>query len=744
MSHPKPPPRTGTAIPVVNDTHYRVATRNWQFRPPQDALVVIVKGTFAIVPGEVAVPADSKFPSGDDFALYKPNVDVLLRGHAHAPGGSAKVAHVRLTCGGVDKRIVVLGDRQWRRTHSGWTPTQPEPFQSVPLAYERAFGGPQDPNNPIGVGRVCGRLPNLELPHEPIRSPSQAVEPACFLPIDMEWERRWSKLGRYSRSWLDEGWPYFPEDFDWGFFQCAPPDQQTEEMSGDEAFELSGVHADHGVFRGRLPGKRPRLFACKRARPLSQLTPIELRLDTVTFDADEMTVDLVWRGAMPVIADDAPEIHLLYVADERLDSDPLTAEEASAGFVAAITPVDEELAEQEADNDVTREIARGSDPALDDTASALERMIQERLAEEDLSDFDEPTHLAESVEPETVARMLSEVGANPDEVAEFVKALGPDEIVEVETREIPPPIRAVVMAMLAEKSSFANFDFAGADLSDLDFSGAELAGADLRAAKFNNCTFDDTNLAGALASDAEMRASSFARADLTGADFARAKLDGASFEGAVLSRAEFSHAIGTRTVFVAAKGDRVMFDDGDWADARFDRVEIKRADFSRADLARASFAEAQIPEFTLYDAKAHAACFDGARMANARAEGAVLTQCSFVGVIADGSVFENAQLDEADLRQSRLRGSSFLRAVCRKTQFDHADLSETRFDRADLKGSSFRRANLIYASMEAVDLTIADLRDSNLHSAGLWKAKLTDAKLGGAITSKSTLAARPT
>ncbi len=36
------------------------------------------------------------------------------------------------------------------------------------------------------------------------------------------WTQRYSKIGNYKGNYLKERWPWFPKDFDWGYFNAAP------------------------------------------------------------------------------------------------------------------------------------------------------------------------------------------------------------------------------------------------------------------------------------------------------------------------------------------------------------------------------------------------------------------------------------------------------------------------------------------------------------------------------------------
>lgn len=117
----------------------------------------------------------------------------------------------------------------------------------------------------MGVGHAASsagpelpRLPNLEDPAHLITSPRDTPPPVCFGPNRADWKERRSKLGTYDAGWVKTRWPYFPEDFEWTYFQGAPRAQQLAYLGGDEPYEIAGMSREHPTLRGSLPGLRPR------------------------------------------------------------------------------------------------------------------------------------------------------------------------------------------------------------------------------------------------------------------------------------------------------------------------------------------------------------------------------------------------------------------------------------------------------------------------------------------------------
>src|SRR5262245_17702819 len=134
----------------------------WRKSVERWVITVVVKATFDLVPGEVR-PSNQPAPvygadvhegghpahaliAPNDLVPFKARADVLLVGHAYAPHGRAAAALVaRLAIGGVDKSIMVHGNR----TQSARGVSAAQPFAKMALSYDRACGGPGT-SNPIG------------------------------------------------------------------------------------------------------------------------------------------------------------------------------------------------------------------------------------------------------------------------------------------------------------------------------------------------------------------------------------------------------------------------------------------------------------------------------------------------------------------------------------------------------------------------------------------------------------------
>lgn len=287
-----------------------------------DTLYVVVKGTFTLWPSvELAEqqlppqradeywgdPDRSSLKYASELHLGKPGTDVALVGSARSLTGPVDQMLVTLAIGSRSKSLRVFGDRVWSFLGS---PSSPQPFEVMPLVWERAFGGTHthddgsalaEERNPVGQGfagaqssadRVGQKLPNLEDPLQPLSSATQVVAPACFGLVAPSWLPRRSWAGTYDQSWQKRRAPYLPHDFDPRFFQCATPDLVFERpLVGGEPVLLAGLSEAPSL---RLALPRCELgIAVRVAGRQEELSP---QLETVLFEPEENRFTVTWRA----------------------------------------------------------------------------------------------------------------------------------------------------------------------------------------------------------------------------------------------------------------------------------------------------------------------------------------------------------------------------------------------------------------------------------------------------------------
>lgn len=342
---------------LINPTPLLLETLPLQIRREGFILLILLKGTFLVrddgrlkldpepLPvfyGDEYIDPDSagsvRFES--DLAPFKPRADVLLVGHAYAPLGrpTAKL-EVGLRVGARQRHIVVFGDRWWHTQGGHPLISAPQPFITMPLFYERAFGGQDAASgetfmpNPVGRGFLSQRpdpeqrvpLPNLEWPGQLIQHWEDHPAPAGFGVYGKNWQPRAGHLGSYDEQWQRERAPGPPRDFRSDYFNCAHPDLQIAGyLHGDEPVELVNLTPESRL-AFRLPGLRPTIRVTRSERDeQGHSQPDTTRTDTLTLNLDTLCLlpeqrrfYLVWRGHCPINDLTAREIDRIELAVHR-------------------------------------------------------------------------------------------------------------------------------------------------------------------------------------------------------------------------------------------------------------------------------------------------------------------------------------------------------------------------------------------------------------------------------------------
>ena len=254
----------------------------------------------------------------NDFAPSKRRCDVLLNGSCYAPGDRpAQHVDVGLKVGSFAKSFKVVGDRVYRSGLLTQKVSDPQPFTVLPITYDKAYGGvdlPEEdaathqwyPLNHAGVGfhpgasadRLNGKpLPNTEEIGNPVSRPKGSYRPMSFGPLGRSWQQRIRFAGTYDQKWLDNQFPFLPEDFDARYFQSAPEDQQIDyPRGGEEVILIHLTPQSRTAFRLPPDLRLPVLFH----RREGGLTEVPAVVDTVLLEPDEGRLTLVWRASIPL------------------------------------------------------------------------------------------------------------------------------------------------------------------------------------------------------------------------------------------------------------------------------------------------------------------------------------------------------------------------------------------------------------------------------------------------------------
>lgn len=305
------------------------AERGWvRDRDGAEIWLVAVKATFDILangspqvskvqppvlrlPEHHGDPGQSSIRYDADLVLTKKTTDVIVVGHACAPPGRAVTQlDVGFKVGPVQKVLRVFGNRRW----GPFGATEPEPFERMPLVYERAFGGVDTQSktpekdwewrNPVGTGYAVTSahadgtpLPNVEHPKQLVGSWRERPEPAGFGVIASHWQPRVGLAGTYDDHWMKTRQPLLAEDLDDRYFQSAPADQQAPQwLRGGEPVVLLRLTPGQDL-RFTLP----KLYLGFETRFYDGSREVHQRknLHTVILEPDFPRVSLVWHSALP-------------------------------------------------------------------------------------------------------------------------------------------------------------------------------------------------------------------------------------------------------------------------------------------------------------------------------------------------------------------------------------------------------------------------------------------------------------
>ena len=285
-----------------------------------ESLITIAKASFSLEMRPKIIRSPEDWMSSDryygdadttslqypaDFGLLKPATDIIVQGSALAPDDRpVQAMDVSIQVGEVYKRVTVQGDRYWQ----GDRITPAEPFVSMPMVYERAFGGRVAINeyNPVGVGMAASYagamvpgeipLPNLEDPDHLIQKRSDRPLPAAFGAVPAHWEPRLSLAGTYDKAWLSHRAPWLPDDFNPFWLNCGSRGLVcSSHLMGGEAVVVSGMHP-----QGEIQAVIPHLplqavISMSRSRHLCPL-----HIDTVFLEPNDLRITLILRGQFPL------------------------------------------------------------------------------------------------------------------------------------------------------------------------------------------------------------------------------------------------------------------------------------------------------------------------------------------------------------------------------------------------------------------------------------------------------------
>lgn len=291
--------------------------------------VVVVKATFdlddkggltiadeqldpLIEPEYSGEPGASSLRYEADLVPPKPNTDVTVNAHAHAPGGKpARSVEVSLGMKGVRKTLLVHGSRVYRRRLFGLSTSRPDPFVSKPINYESAYGGTDatgddprkhaiDARNPVGKGVAARRaIRNGTEAHsiEYVGGRPAKAGPAGFGAIASHWSPRFELAGTYDADWDEHRKPLLPTDYDDRFLLHSPTDQRPSTfLRGGEIIELINL-SPAGTLRIALP----KIYFAFSTWFGSKRTEHRAKLASVVIEPEDGRLISAWQTSIRVM-----------------------------------------------------------------------------------------------------------------------------------------------------------------------------------------------------------------------------------------------------------------------------------------------------------------------------------------------------------------------------------------------------------------------------------------------------------
>lgn len=714
-----------------------------------------------------------------DLALPKTAAEFLVTGSAFAPGGHpARAVPVAVRLGTVTKRLMAVGDRHIEDGRA----TDPVPFTEMPMGWERAYGGPKLPENPLGRGTeemplqgIGYRIPLPNVVEADRAARPREPQPLGFGPIDIAWPQRARLSGAHDKRWLEEDFPGFARDIDWRMFMAASPDQHFPGfLAGEEDYAVTNMHPEMPELTGRLPGFAPRIFIQRRGG--DALEEVPLALTTVWFFPHRRRLVMVHHGRLRVAEEDARDVTTLLLGADRLG-----AARPAADFAAVLAKrLDPEygLLESLRDNALVPGELLLPDPDMEAAkANAAEegltrkrmRRRQELEVERDREriralGLDPDKHGMPPLPPEEPEPSLETLPADMDrlrarieqeraaaEIAMAKQAKEAEAIAAAHGMTLPPASKkpagppvfsaaakrrelevvaveleargedaSVVRRMLADPEITGSWDKAEAALRDVYRASANEQDPAPRLSHDENMALRARLFDGRRnAAGADLCGIDLAGADLAGFDLTDAWLDGADLTGANLVRAQLG-----RAVLAHARLDDARLAGADLTEANIGRASLRGTDLSGAILRGALLRGTDLRGCNLRRANLEGAQMgetplEGADFSDARAPGLLVIDASIAGMRAIGALLDGATFIRVDLS-----GVDFSAASLRNASF-----IAVRGAGLAAPGADFSRAVFV----EACDLSGTTLTGARCEGANFRGTRLAGAMLGGAL-----------
>jgi uncharacterized protein YjbI with pentapeptide repeats len=679
--------------------------------------------------------------------------------------------------GAIDKSLWVVGDRVW----VGERPSEPAPFERLPLTWRQAYGGDGFAANPHGKGASAQDsvhlLPNVEDPRQLLDSPMAKAMPAGFGAYESSWPQRNERAGTYDEEWFRTTYPSLPDDVDLRMFNVAPEDQRIVGMfRGDEEIALENLHPTRPILTGRLPGLRARAFVAFKRAPL-ELVEAPSPLETIWLVPHEDRAILIYRAVFEVSEDDASDVANLLVGAE-LAGGPRQVDHYEGvlrkrldrrdGVAAVLNESDllpasliEPMQFQAESLQITRARKRAEkkiEAAMSQLRAELEkrgladRMPSLPVVEQPPADIGEAIQraraMADRAVAEASARRENALAAVRAQLA--VKGLAlPDEI---ESGVVGPPRfnakrQVAHLREIADRARRAGKPalelerrMDGGDLlRDLERAESALRDAYMRTGHEGKPQrrIDAERAARCreLVLEAHRSHEPLAGHDLTGVDLSGLDLEGVDLRGAFLE---------------AARCQKTKLRDAKLAGAMLARADLSGAELAGADLSSANLGGARLRGAALAGARLDKAILTRADLTNADLRRVFLSKTMLLrvalaradlsGATSRESHYVECDLTNAVASEGDFGRSTFIETTVDGADFEKASLERTTFVKVSAVGAKFRSAQMVrFVAAKETSLRFADFRKAVLSGANMRACDLSRTKLNSATMNDADL-----
>ena len=714
---------------------------------------------------------------GEFIDLYMPKkrAEYFVKGSCYSYNSTTSDSIVKITLGQMQKKIAVFGDRLWSETSSQYRLSRPSYFSRIPLTLNNAYGGKEHEINPDGQGFTTKttypevKVPNIELPDQLLREPTETPYPAMLLPHSPTCKHQVKLLGTFNNDWLVNESPYYPADIDWHYFNRAEMDQQSDRFFvGDEEFSCTNMHPDKPLIKSQLPGMRVRCFF-KRLGTQEGINELTLNLDTIWLLPDEEKGVLIWHGEIATQDITGQDIDYIYSVNELLHEIPKekafyehlrtntkdrvenkrpkkervkTPERAEnkPGIGINLEKVINDLEQpfltyKNAAQALAQRQFKGTTP--EETIAELEQFyknLNKELPEFNNSlpysaiPFPETPNTPQSIPPTNVQQfdfLKDDIMNSANSEEEKSVALKQYEQLKQKLEQLDQDSRKAlfrknnvehskfsredILEGYQQKKEFNSENLAGIDLSDLDLSGISLSGCNL-----SQCNLTRTRLN---------------YADLSETTLIHTNLYETQLENANLSKAMIRDSSLIKTNFKECLAPYILLDTCVGTDCNFSNMNFSYSQIKNCQLSKSLFVSIKANFSTITDST-----FEFCNFSEAQLQFVSITQGGWINNNVTKTNFTNSTFDSTQL--SNVRGDNLVapHLSLNKCTIDHLVLNESNLDRLSCKGATLSESTFSNCFIHAFNLMNATMSECNFIKSVVTKLRgNNDTKLSATL-----------